>query len=67
MRPAGNLGDAVGGVELVIAGIAIGLQEPGKAGELLLRMTAGTILGELIPDQRRRGGTGAAIIDDIGP
>jgi hypothetical protein len=67
MRPAGDLGDAVGGVELVVTGIAVHLQEPGKAGELLLGVAAGAILGELIPDQRRRGVAGAAIVDDIGP
>ena len=67
MRPAGDLGDAVGGVELVIAGIAVGLEEAGEAAELGSWMGAGAILGEVIPDQRWTGGTRAAIIDDIGP
>jgi hypothetical protein len=66
MRPAGDLGDAVGAVELVVASMAVGLREPGEVNERLLGMTAGAILGELIPDQRRRGGAGAAIVDNIG-
>jgi hypothetical protein len=32
MRPAGDLGDAVGIVELVIVGIAIGLEIAGETG-----------------------------------
>ena len=32
MRPAGDFGDTVGIVELVIAGIAIGLQIAGEVG-----------------------------------
>ena len=32
MRPAGDLGDAVGVVELVVSGIAIGLEIAGEVG-----------------------------------
>ncbi|GHH19490.1 hypothetical protein GCM10008023_26670 [Sphingomonas glacialis] len=67
MRPGGHLGDTVGGVELVVAGIAVGLQEAGEAAGLGSWMGAGAILVEVIPDQRRTGGAGAAVVDDIGP
>ena len=67
MRPAGDLSDAVGVVELVIAGIAIGLEIAGEAGQLALGMRAGAVGGELIPDQRWGHGPRAPIIDRIGP
>src|SRR3546814_2514138 len=67
MRPASNLGDTVGVVELVIAGIAIGLQIAGETGQLPLGMCTGPIGGELVPDQRRRGGAAAAIVDGVSP
>lgn len=51
MRPASDLGDAAGVVELVITGIAVGLEIAGKVRELALGMRAGAIGGELIPDQ----------------
>lgn len=67
MRPASNLGDAVRVVELVITGIAVGLEIAGEVGQLPLGMRAGAIGGELIPDQRRGRGTGATIIDGVSP
>lgn len=67
MCPAGDFGDAVGVVELVIASIAIGLQIAGETGQLASGMRAGAVGGELIPDQWRRGRTRGAIIDGVGP
>src|SRR3546814_15993132 len=60
MRPASNLGDTVGVVELVIAGIAIGLQIDGENGQLPMGMCTGPSGGELVTDQRRRGRAAAA-------
>ncbi len=53
MRPAGDLGDAVGIVELVVSGIAVRLKIAGETGQLPLGMCACPVGGELIPDQRR--------------
>lgn len=41
MRPAGDFGDTVGVVELVIASMAIGLQITGEVGQLPLGMCTG--------------------------
>lgn len=48
MRPAGDLGDTVGVVELVVSRIAIGLQVAAEAGQLPLGMGTCAIGGELI-------------------
>ena len=67
MRPAGNLGDTVGGIELIVAGIGIGLQVACKTCQFSLGMSAGAIGRKLVPDKRRTGGSRAAIIDCIDP
>jgi len=54
MRPAGDLDDAPGLVGLVISGIGIGLEMAGEAGKFGLRVCAGAIGREPIPDERRR-------------
>ena len=67
MRTASNLGDTVGVVELVIAGIAIRLQMAGETGQLPLGMCTGQIGDERVPDQRRHGGAEAAIVNGVDP
>lgn len=67
MRPAGDFADPAAVIELVLSGIAIGLQQAGEGLELGLRMDATAIGREPVPDQCRAGGTRCAVIDDIGP
>jgi hypothetical protein len=49
MRPAGDFGDATHGVEGVISGIGVSLEEAGEIFEHLLRVRAGAVGGELVP------------------
>lgn len=67
MRPAGNLGDTVGGIKLVVASIGIGLQVAGKTCQFSLGVRARAIGRKLVPDKRRAGGSRAAIINRIDP
>ena len=58
MRPARDLDDRTGraigvGVELVVAGIAVGVQESGEASEMRLRSLAFAV-GRIAEECRRR-------------
>lgn len=67
MCPTGDFPDPACGIELVEAGVAIGLEQTGKMPELGLWMDAAAIGREPVSDQRRTGAAGCAVIDDIGP
>jgi len=54
MCPTSHLVNTVALVELVKAGIGIGLQQSGEVAQLVLRMDAAAIRREAIPDQYRR-------------
>lgn len=53
MCPAGDFANPASGIELLISGIAIGLEQAGEALELGLRMDAAAVGRELLPDQHR--------------
>jgi hypothetical protein len=53
MRPACHFQDAILDVELLMASIAIGLEEAGKMLQFGLRMNATPIGGKPLPYQRR--------------
>lgn len=67
VRPAGDLLDAVALVQLLISGIAVGLEKAGERPQLALRMDAAAIRREPIPGERRGGGARCAVIDNIRP
>src|SRR4051794_13088708 len=61
MRPAGRLDDrprlAIGLVQLVIATIGVGLEDPGITGQMRLRVLAAAI-ARIVEHRRRRVGAG---------
>ncbi len=57
VRPAGALSDLAGGIERIIAGIGVRLEEAGKARQPVLRVRARTMGREPIPGERRRSPT----------
>ena len=67
MRPAGGLADAAGVVEMMEAGVAIGLQGPAEAVQMPARMLALAVRRVGEPDRRRGGIVRRAIVADIRP
>src|SRR5690606_7231249 len=50
---AGDLADGAGAVEVVEAGIAVGMHEAARAGEMVLRVLSLAVAREAIPGRRR--------------
>ena len=71
MGPAERLGDrprrAAKRIQPVVPGIGIGLQDPGKAGQVLLGMRAGSIARVIEQRRRRIGASRGCIVAHIDP
>ena len=67
MRPAGDFADTASGIELLISGIAIGLEQASELLEIGLRMNAAAVRREAVPDQRRSARARCAVVDNVGP
>ena len=64
---AGDLADGAGAIELVEAGIAVGMHQAAEAGEMVLRVLALAVAREAIPGRRRSRAAPGPLVADIGP
>ena len=67
MGHAGDLADGAGAVEVLKAGIAVGMHPPAEAGEVVLRMLPLPVAREAIPCRWRRAPVPWALVAGIGP
>ena len=67
MRPAGDLADRAGPVELAEAGIAVGLQDAAEAAKMALRMDALAVGAVAVEHRRRRFARPRPVVAHISP
>ena len=71
MDPAGRFQDrprlAIGFVQLVVAAVSVGLENPGVVGEMRLGMLAGSIARVIEHRRRRRGAAERPIVAHVDP
>ena len=67
MGHAGDFADGAGAVEVLEAGVAVGMHRAAEAGEMVLGMLPLPVAREAIPCRRRRAPAPGALVAGIGP